>query len=148
VDAVGARHHRIAHPLGVGAAAARVFAVVGRRRGKLGLDIATQRPVCHHGRLHLGEERRVGVEPVEVAIEDQPLATGLLREAGQYRIERQRVAVEATHQVEHLEILQIGRRRAGERLGPVAVMQRAGSPRCIRLRWGVGGQGVHRRSQS
>jgi hypothetical protein len=127
-DAVGALDHAVAHPVGVGAAAAGLGIVV--RRGQFGLDIAAQGLVRQHTPLHTREDGGVGVEPVEVAVEHQPLAAAFALEAFEHARQRQFVAIQPTHDIQHLERLQALGRLHREVLGPIAVMQRAAAPGC------------------
>ena len=126
-DAVRAFDHGVAHPVRIGAAAARVV-VAGIGRRQLGLDVASQRLVHQHLTLHAGEGVRIGVEPMEVAVEDQPLASALAPEQFQHALERQLVAVQPANHVQHVQPLQMRRRLDREVLRPVSVVQRAAAP--------------------
>jgi len=66
---------------------------------------------------------------VEVTVEDEPLAAALSVEELQHPRQRQVVAVQAAHDIEHLQRLLVGWRRNREVLGPVAVVQGAKPPR-------------------
>jgi hypothetical protein len=99
-DAVRALDHRVADPGRVGAAAAGVVGVVG---GQLGLDVAAQRVVREHGALHPVEDFRVDVEPVEVAVEHQPLAAAFAVEEFEHALQRVLAAVQPADDVQHLQ---------------------------------------------
>src|SRR5207249_11377185 len=67
VDAVRARDRVVIHPLGVAAAAAGARL----RRRELRLHVAARCAEAKHGVVDAREFRRLDVEPVEVAIEDE-----------------------------------------------------------------------------
>ncbi len=103
-DAVGARDHVLAHPVGVGAAAASLG--VGVVFGQLGLDVAAQGHMRQDRRLHPREDGRVDVKPVKVAVEHQALTAGFLFKQAQHLVQRQLVAIQAAHHVQRVQISQ------------------------------------------
>ena len=92
-----------------------------------------ENPACKpsRGRRH-GKEYRgggVGIEPEEVAVEEEPLAATPGVEELQHACQRQVVALQAGHDKEHLERLLVGRHRHREVLGQVPVVQGTTAPR-------------------
>ena len=131
-DLVRVVHHRITHPRGVGATAAGV-GVAGVVGHEFGLDIAARRVEAEHRRVDGGEGGVVHIEPVEVAVEHEPLRAALTREEFEHAGQGLGVAVQPTHDIEHLAVRGC---RCGEHRRGVAVVQRATAPR--------GGGVVHR----
>src|ERR1700704_1925027 len=93
---VRALHFGLAYPFRVGAPAARA----GILAGDLGLHVAAQRRVLEDSLVDAFEGRRVDVEPVEIAVEDERRA--LAPRHGKDRFEREAVAVESADDVERL----------------------------------------------
>jgi hypothetical protein len=90
---VRSRNLGVAHPLGIGAAAAR-FVVLA---GDLGLDIAPQGRVLQNGLIDLPEFRGLRIEPVEVAIEGERCVLAPCQRED--RLDRERISVEAADDV-------------------------------------------------
>src|SRR6266852_5175304 len=89
-DTVRALHRGIVHPIGITAAAASLRA--GRRQ--LGFDIAAHGVEAEYGGIDALEFRRINVEPVKVAIEDERLGAALAVVSLEQGIEGERVAIQ------------------------------------------------------
>src|SRR6267378_152943 len=114
---VRALHFGVAHPFRVRAAAARA----GIRAGDFGFYVAAQGRVPKDSLVDGFEFRRVYVEPVEIAVEDERRV--LPPRHGKNRFEREGIAVESADDVERLR-LEV--RRAREDRGRVTVVARTG----------------------
>src|SRR5712671_927610 len=114
---VRALHFGVAHPFRVGAAAARA----GIRATDFGFHVAPQGHVLQDGLIDAFEFRRIYVEPVEIAVEDERRA--FPPRHGKDRFERERIAVKPPDDVERpcLEV-----RGPREDRGRVAVVARTG----------------------
>ena len=92
-------HHVVGDACRIGAAAAG--ADIARARD-FGLDIAAHRAMARDAALDLGEPVRLGVEPVEVAVENDRHRRALVCGQPLDRIERGKIAVESADDVEHV----------------------------------------------
>src|SRR5258706_4144920 len=107
-------HFGVAHPFRVGAAAARA----GIRAADFSFHVAPQGHVLQDGLIEAFEFRRIDIEPVEVAVEDERRA--LPSREVDNRLERERIAVKPPDDVERLCLEVRGPREDRGRVAVVA----------------------------
>src|SRR5258706_485001 len=107
-------HFGVAHPFRVGAAAA----CAGIRAADFGFHVAPQGHVLQDGLIEAFEFRRIDIEPVEVAVEDERRA--LPSREVDNRLEREGIAVEPADDVERLRLEVRGPREDRGRVAVVA----------------------------
>jgi hypothetical protein len=118
-DGVGIGDDGVGHVAGIVAAAAE--GVVGG--GQCVLDVALGGVAGAHPVVDGPEDRGVGIEVAEVAVEDDLGRAGLGTRAGLDGVERVRVAV---HPPGDVEGCAAERERPGQAFGPVAIGDRTG----------------------
>ncbi len=124
-DPVRATDDFVANPFGVGAAATRVVRTI-TFGAEFGFDVATQRVKFENTVVQPLEHGRVDIEPVEIAVEDEPLRPGLAVKQRKHRVECGFIAIETADHVQHLTRQW---RRSSEYAGRIAVVQRATAAR-------------------
>ena len=116
---VGAPHDVFTDAVGIGAAATGADI---ERPADLGFDIAADRPVARDAALDRGEPVRLGVEPMEVAVENDCCRRRFGRGQPLDRGERFDIAVEPA---DHIKRIGGKIRRAREHRGRITVIARA-----------------------
>jgi hypothetical protein len=109
---VRAFHFGIDHPFRITAAATRGAIIAG----EFGLDIAAQRHVLQHSVVDCEKVIDIDIEPIEIAVEDQPDIAALVPAACQDRFQCSTVSVKATDHVQRLGAPCTGLRKIGRRV--------------------------------